>query len=277
MPVDRGRVVMFTPGVLEPGGAAKHSLAIASGLARLGYGVTLISREATTALPRIWMEEDGCRVLALPSPLSPRLGAVLYLTLAPLLGLLAGGRAPRLIALQLSAPTLAGCLCSVVRRAPLVVFSFSSGHGGEPSIYAASRPRRLRLWLLARASVLVGQTPASAGELSALSPGTPTAVLPNPLELPAEAPALTGAQHAAFSGRLTEGKGLELLLEVWAELADRNPSRRLALIGAGRSWGGPWRPIEDQLRRSVEADELLRGSVYSVSYTHLTLPTTPYV
>ena len=181
-------MVIFTPGVLEPGGAAKHSMLVADGLAGLGNRVTVISREANASLPRVWRAASGYRVVTLPSPGSARVGAWLYLTVAPLVGMLVGGRRPRFVAMQLSLPTLVGCLCAVVRGAPVAVFSFSSGAGSEAALYADSRFRRLRLWLLRRASVLVGQTEESAAELSELAPGSRVEVIPSPLELPEQAP-----------------------------------------------------------------------------------------
>ena len=44
---------------------------------------------------------------------------------------------------------------------------------------------------------------------------------------------LTTGSHVVFLGRLAPEKGVDLLLEVWSELAERHPERRLRIIGDG--------------------------------------------
>lgn len=56
-----------------------------------------------------------------------------------------------------------------------------------------------------------------------------------------------------YTGRLAEGKGLDWLLEVWAEVADRTPGAHLVLVGGGQGFA---MDIEDRLRAFVHTNDL---------------------
>lgn len=67
----------------------------------------------------------------------------------------------------------------------------------------------------------------------------------------------------AYAGKLNRGKGLEMLLRVWATLAPELPSARLLLIGGG---GTQFLSCERALRAFVAAHGL-EGSVRFTGYT----------
>ena len=57
----------------------------------------------------------------------------------------------------------------------------------------------------------------------------------------------------AYTGKLIQGKGLELLLRVWKDVTARHPEARLMLIGSG---AGQFLSCEDALRASVREHQL---------------------
>lgn len=256
------RLILFTPGVEDVGGAGQHARLLAAGLARCGWRITVISREATPMLPTTWSSPDGYRVIALPGLGISWLGALVYLLCAPVAALAAGGKRAPLISLQLSSPTFAAGLARLLTGAPHVAFSFSSGERGEAALLPASRGARLKLWLLRRASALVGQTNASAVELRSLAPGTTVSSIPNPLALPRHVPPLNGQPRAAFSGRFTEGKGLDDLLEAWLLIGDGGGDHVLTLLGGSPNYDvGPWRSVEAEIVARVRTEPALASSV----------------
>ena len=73
-----------------------------------------------------------------------------------------------------------------------------------------------------------------------------------------------GKLNILFVGRMEKRKGLKYLLMAYSRLKWQFPNIRLLVVGPGT-------PDKDSYRVLGE------HSLQAVSYTHLTLPTTPYV
>lgn len=125
--------------------------------------------------------------------------------------------------------------------------------------------------LMRRAAVLHALSQYEADSLGELRYGVPIAVIPNgvfleeidPLPEPgsfhAAHPELQGEPYALFLGRLHAGKGLDVLVEAFAELPQRRSSR---LVIIGPDWGAR-AALEAQLDRLGVRDRVhLMGTVY---------------
>jgi glycosyltransferase involved in cell wall biosynthesis len=249
---------MFTPPPSEEGGAAKHTQTIAGGLAARGWDVTVIARRPDRCRParsRI----GAARVIELPGFGSRPLGLLAFLGLAVPLGLRRRGSV--YVSLELASQAIVAVACATLARRPYVGFNFSSGSRGEVEHFRASRLWPLRRALLRRADRLVGQTPAAAGELREIVGEERVAVVPTPVER-VDPPPLSGEPRALFTGRLTEGKGLDGLIDAWATVLERLPAARLTI--AGSAAGGErsvWPPVEEELKARVAAEPALRETV----------------
>jgi glycosyltransferase involved in cell wall biosynthesis len=273
---------MFTPSPSEEGGAAKHTRAIAGGLAARGWDVTVIARSAGARRPvRTWLNpppslqlpasstgkrklggesQRRARVIELPGFGSRALGLAAFLALGVPLGL-RRRRECVYVSLELASQAIVAATCATIARRPYVGFNFSSGRRGEIEHFRGSRLWPLRRALLRRASHLVGQTPAAAAELRAIVAEERTAVVPTPVER-VDAPPLSGEPRVLFTGRLTGQKGLEGLIEAWGTVLERVPAARLTIAGSAEGGEGSlWPPVEEELKRRVAASPRLRESV----------------
>jgi glycosyltransferase involved in cell wall biosynthesis len=254
MPAGRYRkVIFFSPGQSEAGGCATHSKLISEGLAARGWHVIVICRAATSSRPRL-ARSANLTVVEVPG-FDRRWGTLAYLAVSLPVGLVLGRRAS-FIAMQLGSQTLGGGLCARLLRRPFVVLSTTAGELSEVDEVLRSPGRLIHRQNLRRASYLVGQTTEAARELEAFVPPERIAVVPTPMPRGGEAE-LTGLPYATFSGRLSRGKNLDVLLDAWEKVVDRLPKARLTLVGSG----GSYRSVENELRATVAARERLRETV----------------
>jgi glycosyltransferase involved in cell wall biosynthesis len=251
------RVVMFTAGMAEPGGAARRSRLIAYGLAARGWQVRGVTRAGTLRSFRLH-RATNLLVLEVPGFGRRRTGGALFVLCALPLGLLWGMRASRFVAVQLLSQATVAAVCSLVLGRPYLALASTSGKRVSEVRYLVeeTRLKTLRRRLLGRAAVLIAQTPAAAEELRAFAPSERIAVLPNPVAA-VDAPPLDGAPRAAYSGRFSEEKDLPRLLDAWRVVAEELPGATLTLVGEG----GGFRSVEDALRRTVAADPVLARTV----------------
>ncbi|HWW67724.1 MAG TPA: glycosyltransferase family 4 protein [Solirubrobacterales bacterium] len=252
------RIVLFTPGHTEPGGAQRHSKLIAEGLWRAGWEVKAITRAGALSRPAL-RSAPGLTVVEVPGFGRRRLGALLFALAAIPLGLLWGRRARALVSVQLMSTTTAAALCGLILSRPFLALATTGGGGalGEVEYLEGTRSAPLRLWLLRRAACLLAQTEAGVGELARVGRMERVAVLPNPVERPAAAPPLPGTSSALYAGRFAEEKDLPCLLRAWREVVRGRGVARLTLLGAG----GAHRSVEAELREMLDADPALRESV----------------
>jgi len=122
-----------------------------------------------------------------------------------------------------------------------------SAHGMlEPWALRAKRLKKLvYASLLERANIsgascLHALTHAEAGHYLRFGARSPIAIIPNAVEVPTYSdpaafldafPALSGRRIVLFLGRIHPKKGLDLLLEAWAELSSTHPDAHLVLAG----------------------------------------------
>lgn len=251
----RRRIVFFTPGFHEAGGAAQRSRLIARELALRGYSVRVIGRAGTLARPRL-TREQGLVALELPGFGRRRLGGLLYLACAVPLGVLWGRRCWSFMSLQLVSPSSAAAVCSWIRRRPFVALGSTSGRLAELDDVLGSRFSSLRRRLLGRASFLVAQTPFGADELKRVVRPDKIATVPTPVA-PVRPAALNGRPRALYCGRFSEEKDLPRLISAWRVVAEGRVDAELRLVGAG----GSYRSVEASLRAQVAEDPGLRRSV----------------
>jgi glycosyltransferase involved in cell wall biosynthesis len=249
------RVVLFTPGHTEPGGAAQRSRLIAAALVERGWDVRVVTRAGTRR--RFALRRDpGLTVLEVPGLSSRRLGAALFLLCAIPVGYVWSRRARAILAIQLSAPAVAAGVCGLTARRPYLAITSTSGALSEVGYVLHARPVGVRRRLFRRAAWLVGQTDTAARELRQLTAPDRIAVIPNPVAPRPPAP-LDGDHKALYSGRLSVEKDLFGLLRAWRSVQGDDPGARLYLVGAG----GEYRPVEAELRAAVAADPVLARSV----------------
>jgi glycosyltransferase involved in cell wall biosynthesis len=250
------RLVLLTPGHVEPGGAQRRSLLLARGLAAQGWDVRVVTRAGSMRRPRV-ARSERLTVVEVPGFGSRRLGAILFMLVALPLGLLWGVRASAYLSLQLMSTSTVAASCALVLRRPFIALATTTGGLSEIDYLRSTRTWRLRRWLLGRAAYLLAQTEEARGALTALVPGERIAVLPNPVEVPADAAALNGAPSATFAGRLSREKNLFTLLDAWHGVLEEIPDAQLTLLGVG----GDFRSVEPELRERVASDPVLRESV----------------
>lgn len=250
------RVVAFTPGHDEIGGAARHSRLLCEELARRGWDVRVVTRSAASTRLRV-RRQRHLLVVEVPGCGGRRRGALAFLLISLALGVVWGRRTAVLLSFQLVSPTTAAALVSRLTRRPFVAMSTTSGSLSETSsLRGNSVGPRLRRQLLHRASYVIAQTDEAALEVVDLVPPGRVAVLPTPVEsLPAWP--LLGSGSALFTGRFSAEKSLPLLLDAWRGVVGRRPDARLVLAGEG----GSYRSVESQVRAAVAADAALTASV----------------
>jgi glycosyltransferase involved in cell wall biosynthesis len=249
------RLVLFTPGHDEPGGASSRSRLIAAQLAANGWQVRVVTRAGTLWKWRL-MRTPGLTVIEVPGFNRRRLGAALFYLCAIPLGFVWGIRSRAFVAVQLMSTSSAASICSGLTRRPFLALSTTSGTLSETAYIRATRLSSARRRLLGRAAWLVAQTEAVAHELAELTANPRVVVLPNPVELVVPPP-LDGRPTALFAGRFSAEKDLLRLLSAWESVVEDHPQARLTLAGAG----GEYRSVEVELRAAVQASSVLRQSV----------------
>jgi glycosyltransferase involved in cell wall biosynthesis len=131
----------------------------------------------------------------------------------------------------------------------------STGENGE--IAQLDSPlRRVHRALLARASAVVAQTDAAAGELRGRVGDARIEVIPNPVEALDPLP-LSGDERVLFAGRFSRTKGVDLLLDAWPRVAEERSDARLVLLGTTHEGVGPG----EDFATLVRDDPVLRTSI----------------
>jgi glycosyltransferase involved in cell wall biosynthesis len=251
----RDRVIFFSPGFSEQGGAARRARILATELSRRGWDVRVVTKAETLRRPRL-TEHPNLRVLEVPGWGARRVGAVAFVIVALCCGALWGSRAKAFLALTLVSPSMAAALCAGLWRRPFVGMTSTSGLLSEVDYVLDSKVAPLRRTLLGRAAYLVAQSPEAAVELQRLACDRQIKVVPNPVRAPDVTP-LDGQPRALYSGRFAAEKDLGRLLTAWEGIATDEPAAELRLVGAG----GSRRSVEDDLRAQVALSPVLSRSV----------------
>ena len=117
---------------------------------------------------------------------------------------------------------------------------------GTLSAYALGRSRRVKqvLWslqrrALARADMLHATSEVELNEIRAQGFSAPVAVIPNGIDLPdmpsVGLPARKDTRTLLYLGRIHPIKGLDRLLQAWAQLQPVHPQWRLVIAGKGEA------------------------------------------
>ena len=263
------------------GGGEKHTRSLATGLARLGFGVQVITRRSSDDLPAL--EIDGGVTIHRLGPAGKGRGKKFAMvpgafSLARKLAretevLMNGGT--RVLALP-ARMAVAGTRCALVLRPELngELDGSLALWGRRPSAFERSVVRAaagLRNALLRGTGAIVAISEAIARE--AMDAGFPAGKvhrIPHGIDMAEYAPvsALEKASRRSalglpaegvlitYTGRLIEGKGLETLFAALRSLSDI-PFWHLVLVGSG---SGQVISIEERLRREAE-EGVLRGRV----------------
>jgi glycosyltransferase involved in cell wall biosynthesis len=251
----RRRLVLFSPGHSEVGGAAARSRLIAQTLARRGWEIRALTRAGSLRRFR-WERSPNLVVLEVPGFGRRRLGAALFYLVAVPVGLVWSRRALVLVAIRLASPSTAAAVCALLVRRPFIALTTASGELGDVRYVHSTHSALLRRRLLRRAAFLAAQTETGAVELEALAPRTRIRVIPNPV-VDVEPTPLNGRPHALYSGRLAIEKDIGRLLSAWRIISEELPDATLTLVGSG----GKHRSIEHELKEIVNSDPVLRKAV----------------
>ncbi len=250
-----GRIIVFAPGLSEPGGVSKRARLYATGLAERGWDVRVVARAGTLHRPSIW-KRANLTVVEVPGFSHMFVGGILYLTVALTLGIVWSLQAQRLISFQLGTQTTAASVASFVTRKPCFAFNSSAGKLDELQVLLTRPAATIRRRLLDQVTAFVAQTGESAAEIRARLPGSVVHVLPTPvLQIPWYP--LNGQPRALFAGRFSAEKDLMTLLSAWRASTEAVADPVLTLAGAG----GSFRSVEREIRGRVEGDPHLRRSV----------------
>lgn len=157
------------------------------------------------------------------------------------------------------------------RRAKLVV----SPHGTlAPAALGRRRSLKSAIWqfqyrTLAKADLLHATSMAEYRDIRSIGLGSPIAVVPNGIDVPALQPATTTQETRTllFLSRIHPHKGVDRLLSCWQRLQDRHPNWRLVVAGKGNS------SYEHKIKAMARALRLQRvrfvGPVYGAAKSRL--------
>jgi len=235
---------LFPPSV---GGIQTQTLALARALAELGAEVHVVTRPAPGRAPR--EEMDGVTVHRVGLARGGPAGTLAYVSLAARAVAALGPRVGVLHAHQLLSPATAALIVSGLRGAPLVVTAHASGAIGDIASLLRQGPLgQARLAALRRradAFVAVSR-PIREELLAAGLPGARVHEIPNGVDtrrhLPVDEPERRRARRAlglppvpavVYAGRLAPEKGVDVLVDAWADARRRGCLATLAIVGDG--------------------------------------------
>ena len=235
---------LFPPSV---GGIQTQTLALARGLAQLGTEVHVITRPAPGRPAR--EVADGVTVHRVGISRGGPAATLAYVTLAA--RALAGlrDRVEVLHAHQLLSPATVALVAAGVRGTPFVVTAHASGAVGDvAALKRQGALGRARLGALRRlASAFVAVSAPIRDELAGAGiPAARIRSIPNGVDtrrfVPADAAERRRARRALalppvpvvlYTGRLAPEKGVDVLLDAWADARRRGTLGTLCLVGDG--------------------------------------------
>ncbi len=235
---------LFPPSV---GGIQTQTLALARGLAELGVEVHVVTRPAAGRPAR--EETAGVTVHRVGLARGGPAATLAYVALAARAVASLRERVSVLHAHQLLSPASAALVASGLHRTPFVVTAHASGAVGDVASLARQGPlgRARLLALRRRAGAFVAVSAPIRDELAhAGIPPDRIRSIPNGVDTrrfaPADAAERTRLRRAlalppvpllVYAGRLAPEKGVDLLLDGWADARRRGCSGVLCLVGEG--------------------------------------------
>jgi glycosyltransferase involved in cell wall biosynthesis len=169
---------------------------------------------------------------------------------------------------QMFGPAFVALIAKIIIKKPVLVRVTLSGPTGEVS-YIKSRPlAKLRIHQLKSVERWVALTSEMKRELCELGiPSEKILIIPNSTHIPSEASfyeevqkhyrtllKLTESKKVIFSGRLSQEKGVDTLLNAWALIEREYNNAELLILGDG----GAFRNVEAELHRITKDLNLKR-------------------
>lgn len=247
---------LFPPSV---GGIQTQTLALARGLVELGVEVHVVTRPAPGLPAR--EESEGLTVLRVGLPGRGPAATLAYVGLAARAVAALGPGLDVVHAHQLLSPATAALGAAALRGPPFVVTAHASGDIGDVACLARQGPlgraRLLALRHLASAFVAVSSPIRDELEAAGIPPALVRSI-PNGVDTRRFAPAdPTGRRRlrralglppvpvVVYTGRLAPEKGVDVLLDAWAEARRRGVLGTLCLVGEGPERGALERRARD--------------------------------
>jgi glycosyltransferase involved in cell wall biosynthesis len=235
---------LFPPSV---GGIQTQTLALARGLAELGTEVHVVTRPAPGRPAR--EEADGVVVHRAGLARGGPAATIAYVGLASRVLASLGPRVSVLHAHQLLSPASVALVDRGLRRTPFVVTAHASGEVGDVASLARQGPLgRARLAALRRyAGAFVAVSRTIGDELARAGiPRDRIRSIPNGVDTRRFSPAQDAERRrerralglppvplAIYAGRLAPEKGVDLLLDGWAEARRRGCLGMVCVVGEG--------------------------------------------
>ena len=167
---------------------------------------------------------------------------------------------------QSYSPATIGVLVKLVLKKPVVVKISGSNEYGEVTEIKKLPFQKVRIFLLKKVDRFIILNEGMRKELNSIHILDENInLIPNGVKIPEESSFDNNVKRhyrkklklpyeniIAYSGRLTEGKGLEMLIEVWSEVIKANSGVHLILLGEG----GRFRSIEEKLKDRTKSLDL---------------------
>jgi glycosyltransferase involved in cell wall biosynthesis len=235
---------LFPPSV---GGIQTQTFSLARALVELGAEVHVVTRPVPGRAPR--EEEDGVTVHRVGLARGGPAATLAYVSLATRAVASLGRGVDVLHAHQLLSPATAALLASGLCRLPLVVTAHASGAVGDVASLARQGPLGMArlLALRRRADAFVAVASPIVEEL--LAAGVPEErvhAIPNGVDTRHHVPVDDAERRRArralglppvptvvYAGRLAPEKGVDILVDAWADARRRGSLATLALVGDG--------------------------------------------
>jgi glycosyltransferase involved in cell wall biosynthesis len=248
---------LFPPSV---GGIQTQTLALARGLAELGVEVHVVTRPAAGHAPREQLH--GVEVHRVGLARGGPVATVAYVGLAARAVAALAGRVDVVHAHQLLSPSSAAIAAAALGGPPFVVTAHASGGIGDVASLARQgalgRGRLLALRQLASAFIAVS-APIHAELEGAGIPAARIRAIPNGVDTRRFAPpgpaerrrlrrdlGLPPVPVVVYAGRLSPEKGVDVLVDAWAEARRRGVVATLCVVGDGPERGALERRARDR-------------------------------
>lgn len=237
----RGRIVIALPG-LGAGGTEHVVNILANHWAGLGYDVTIVTLEPPTAAP-YYTFDPKVKIVNLDIP-PQRVSApyAAWLTIGRVIALrrmLKNAKPDVIFSFQMRTNVIA--LIAIMGSRTPVIVSERNNPALQP--YAVIW-NRLRSVLYPRAFGLVTMTQGAMNHFPPFMRQR-SWVIPNPVDLPNGRRQVGNGKRLAAVGRLVPQKGFDLLIDAFANIADRHPDWTLVIWGEGSDRHA----LEEQVRR----------------------------
>jgi glycosyltransferase involved in cell wall biosynthesis len=222
------RVLLLADQLATAGGVERFVCTLATHLAGQGFAVAVGSAATTREQLRYPLPPE-VRVLHGARPLPRGDGALAILRrqwrIGRALARITAAEAPDVVLLN-GLTTACAVLLASRRFASRTVCCDHNHFGARSGLWQG-----LRRCLYPRVAAVVSLTQADAPRFAAINPHT--RVIVNASALQADAPAFPAGETVLAVARCVAQKGLDLLLQAWAEVARARPAARLVIVGDG--------------------------------------------